>query len=155
MVFKHRKILFWAVVAAVFGLNIYTFYKCDDGSIGEEDLKSVEIREDTTAISPSYQQEIINKVQRISKKDAYIVIDSLNTPLEASVYCNYILKHGEEPLPMDSVSFSKIHKKKITDCKGGAIAAASILSNDGFPPYLLIMENDSLSHGVFIYKNQD
>ena len=90
------------------------------------------------------------------------VIRELKTPLEAHLYCTEHLRHAG--INVDSeiygqgdywASFKEIHKNGRDDCDGGAIAAASILIDDGFPPHILLIEGSSSTHAVFIYRNKE
>ena len=99
------------------------------------------------------------KVERISKKDFQTVIDSLDTPFEAEIYCRCYLGYKGykcEKNISDSLAFSKIHERKATDCKGGTVSPAAILSDDGYEPLGLSIKpkNGDYGHIVFVYKNE-
>ena len=91
------------------------------------------------------------------------VIRDLSSPLEAALYCTEVLKYDKDinVYGVDSYfgSFKKIHENKRDDCDGGALAAAAILSDDGFPPYMLIIKGDLKAqvkaHVVFLYKDKN
>ena len=102
------------------------------------------------------------RILQIAQGDYKQVIRELSSPLEASIYCTEYLTHGG--IDIDSrlygygdywASFRKIHERKIDDCDGGALAAAAILSDDGFQPYVLVVNAISMCHVVFLYMNQN
>ncbi len=85
-------------------------------------------------------------------------IDSLTKKFglnEAIIYSDRVLKYE-----YDSIQYGKnywaplktIHKTKKDDCDGGAIAAAALLQDDGFPPYILWLKSKKDAHVVFLYK---
>jgi hypothetical protein len=133
------------------------------GIVKEEDIQPT-TSEDNKNLKKSYYElmGLGEKVQRIAKMDYQTVIDSLNTPIEAAFYCTVILRYGPQVPLTESLSFSKIHQKGYTDCKGGMITAAAILNDNGFKPYGLIMKDINTKknkkiteHAVFLFKNSD
>lgn len=102
------------------------------------------------------------RVLQIAQGNYKQVIKELSSPLEAAIYCTEFLKHGgiDSDLKIYGekdywASFRKIHEKKIDDCDGGALAAAALLSDDGFQPYVLVINADCVCHAVFLYKDQN
>lgn len=102
------------------------------------------------------------RILQIAQGDYKQVIKELSSPLEASIYCTEYLAHGgiDSDLKIYGekdywASFRKIHEKKIDDCDGGALAAAALLSDDGFQPYVLIIRGSNISHTVFLYIDQN
>lgn len=129
--------------------------------VREDDIISVEVKKEDVGSLELYTKDLIERVKRIANSDYQTVIDSLNTPLKTSIYCTKVLKRGEKGIDQKLygesdywASFERVHKNQVDDCDGGALAAAAILSDDGFPPYILFIKDDSTNHTVFLYKNQ-
>ncbi|MBW2981225.1 hypothetical protein KY360_07450 [Candidatus Woesearchaeota archaeon] len=52
-------------------------------------------------------------------------------------------------------SFRKVVKNKTANCFEGALAAASILLEHGYPPLIVCMEaRDDIDHNIFVYKKK-
>jgi len=108
---------------------------------------------------PKDLEEVISKVEKIAEKDYLTVIKELKTPLEASIYCTKILEYENDIKVYGKrdywASFKQIHKNKKDDCDGGALAAAAILSDDGFQPYIAVLSDEGTpvqAHAIFVYK---
>ncbi len=90
-----------------------------------------------------------------------VAIKQISTVEQAEEYLTKYLKYsydkdnyGEEDY---IASFKVIHERKTDDCDGGALAAAALLSDDGYKPLMLIMgtrnENKSWDgHAIFVYE---
>lgn len=110
-------------------------------------------------VSLEIDPKTIEKVYKVSKEDYKTVIKELKTPLEAAIYCIYVIE-GREDADWRLygryeyfASFKYIHDIKADDCDGGSVAAAAILSDNGFPPYIGILEQDEGDgHAIFVYK---
>ncbi len=127
----------------------------------KKELKSVYINEKENTSYSDFSAEDLERVLCIAEKDYLSVIKELKTPLETAIYCTKFLKHGGEDYDLRVygekdywASFRRVHENREDDCDGGAVAAAAILSDDGFPPEMLIIRNSANSHVVFIYENQ-
>ena len=127
----------------------------------ESELHQVYISEDKNLLYKPYPQSEIDRVLCIAEKDYSSVVRELKTPFEAGIYCTKFLKHGGDNADFIIygkenywASFKIIHKNKVDDCDGGAVAAAAILSDDWFPPYILVMSDKEKGHAVFLYQNQ-
>lgn len=82
---------------------------------------------------------------------------------DAAIYCNSIAKHagnnsdfvvfGEKDY---WASFQESFNSRKQDCEDIAIAVASLLYDDGFHPYFLLLKTKipTRAHIVFLYKNQ-
>lgn len=91
------------------------------------------------------------------------VMASISTPYEAMRYLLSYLRYVSDSDAYDErdyvASFRIVHERRCDDCDGGAIAAAALLSDDGYPPLLLCMYNDDHTmahmggHTVFIYHD--
>lgn len=113
---------------------------------------------ETDESDPQDITEQVHKVREAAKKDYKSVIKELKTPLEAKIYCTKILEYEDDSVVYGKedywASFKYIHKNKKDDCDGGALAAAAILSDDGFPPYIAVLKNSKTNdvHAIFVYK---
>jgi hypothetical protein len=108
--------------------------------------------------------EHFKNIKKKSKLNYKETLKKINTIEEAMTYCSHILKYGGNHF--DSIqyntndywaSFKQIHKLKIDDCEGGAFAAAALLKDNKFPPYILTLfrktkTNKTIGHATFIYK---
>lgn len=91
-----------------------------------------------------------------------VLIKSISTPEQVENYLlnslSYeydIINYGQDDYV---ASFKVINERKKDDCDGGALAAAALLSDDGYKPLMLIMgryykeENSWSGHAIFIYE---
>ena len=93
-----------------------------------------------------------------------VLIKQISTVEQAEQYLLTQLKYeydiknyGEEDYV---ASFKVINERRIDDCDGGALAAAALLSDDGYTPNMLIMKiehgnNDWSAHAIFVYQEKD
>lgn len=117
---------------------------------------------ETDESDPQDITEIVHKVKEAAKKDYKSVIKELKTPLEAKLYCMRILEYEKDSVVYGKedywASFKYIHENKKDDCDGGALAAAAILSDDGFPPYIAVLSKETAprsAHAIFVYKTKE
>lgn len=84
-------------------------------------------------------------------------IAEIDTIEEAMDYClNLEYCYDEEQYGRECwVSFKKIHKSQKDDCDGGAIAAAALLSDDGYPAKIICMYGDDWGHAIFLYEKNN
>lgn len=134
-------------------VNSYKKYKAS--IVQPSEMKAVNVDEKSDI---PYEQ-VYWKVKDVAKKDYKSVVKELKTPLEAIIYCTKVLSYKDDKIVYGKLdywaSFKNIHKNKMDDCDGGALAAAAILSDDGFPPYIMVIENLFSAHGVFVYKTTE
>jgi hypothetical protein len=81
------------------------------------------------------------------------VIDSCRTPTAVQAYLN-TLPYNTEPPPDPATlrSFRGVIRHRTANCIEGAITAAVILEQHGFPPLVMSLESvDGLDHVLFIY----
>jgi hypothetical protein len=87
-----------ATVVGIYGSAIYIGFikpKLEIKRI-EKNITSFYVAEGEAESPEHYPKELVEKVKRISEKSPKDIIDSLSTPLEASIYCTEILKKGLE-----------------------------------------------------------
>lgn len=100
-------------------------------------------------------------VENLKDKTHKEVVAVLKTALEAVVYNVELLEYKKDIETFGKrdyhASFKHIHENKKDDCDAGAIAAAAILSDDDFPPYVAILETPgiNIAHEVFVYKTEN
>ena len=58
---------------------------------------------------------------------------------------------------MSGMSFKEDYTKKKGVCLDYAVCAAALLSDDGYPPLILIMrsQKETKDHGVFLFKDKE
>ncbi len=91
------------------------------------------------------------RIQRYEEMSYNQVIADVDTVEEAEWYVrNYILPYERNRTD----SFRLIHQNRSGDCSEAVVAAAALLSDDGFPPtYLAMFDKDNENgHGVFVYQ---
>lgn len=99
-------------------------------------------------------------VESLKDKPHKEVVAVLKTALEAIVYNLELLEYKKDIETFGKrdyhASFKHINENKKDDCDAGAIAAAAILSDDDFPPYVAILETPDIkeAHEVFVYKTE-
>jgi len=101
-------------------------------------------------------------VRGAAKDDYRQAIEKIASPFEAWIYCMTALRYRNDPERSaflgggdDWDSFRRIHERKGDDCDGGAIAAAALLSDDGYPPYILMLWDGDSGHAVFVYRSEE
>ncbi len=103
--------------------------------------------------------EYAKKIQSLSYRQ---VISEIETPEQAQQYLlNYLTFAHDQKIFGEKdyiASFERIHTQGSDDCDGGVIAAAALLSDNGYPPLSLCMykKEHTLTnvggHAIFIYK---
>jgi hypothetical protein len=113
---------------------------------------------------PSYRavSSMMSYNSRIRKLKYSQVISEIATPDQAKRYLTEYLSPKSDEANYEKedyiASFKRIHEKGSDDCDGGALAAAALLHDDGYPPLMLCMfkKEDSIEHhgghAVFIYQ---
>jgi len=96
------------------------------------------------------------KMQSLDYKQA---IAKVKTPEDAAKYLTVFLSYQPDKKTFGIydyiASFKRIHENRHDDCDGGAIAAAALLSDNGYPPLILVMYNYGSkrdAHAVFPYQ---
>mgnify|MGYP001588538285 FL=1 len=100
--------------------------------------------------------------EQVKNKSYKYVIKAIKTPEEAEKYLTEFLTYVSDSINYKKfdyiASFKKINQKGRDDCDGGAIAAASSLKDDGYPPLYLRMYmhhplfGPLLVHAVYPYQ---
>ena len=94
------------------------------------------------------------KIAKLQKMDYKEVIKKIKTPKEAEWYIrNYIIQDDDNADV--AKSFRVLHETRKGDCSEGVIAAAALLSDNGYPPTWLFLEDNKRekeNHGVFLYQ---
>ncbi len=156
--FKTVALVTWTASALLWNYNIHHIGTLIRHlPINQKKVVCVDVEPGTAVMPQYYSEKSIERVYRISKGSAKMVMDSLKTPEEASIYCTYILNAdgSDSLLDNEDLSFSLIHQRKSGSCRSGTIAAAAILKDNGFQPYCLNMDGEQFGHVVFLYRDQD
>ncbi|MBI2124822.1 hypothetical protein HYT92_03450 [Candidatus Pacearchaeota archaeon] len=94
------------------------------------------------------------RIAKLQKMDYKQVIKRIKTPKEAEWYIrNYIIQKDDNADV--AKSFRAVHETREGDCSEGVIAAAALLSDNGYPPTWLFLEDsrrEKENHGVFLYQ---
>ncbi len=122
--------------------------------VKEKDIISISSKENLGK-PPSLKN--INLVKEIANKNFKEAIKEIDSIEKAEIYVQNYLFYKKDIINDKEVEyyacFKKIHERKTDDCDGMAIAAAALLSDDGYPAYLLrLYENFKEGHVVFLYK---
>lgn len=84
-------------------------------------------------------------------------IAEVDTVDKAQEYCGSLYyefdkdNYGEENY---WASFKTIYKKGKDDCDGAAVAAAALLSDDGYPAKIICMYGKEYGHAIFLYEEK-
>jgi hypothetical protein len=113
-------------------------------------------------ISDETYEKRFQKIDSIKTKEYTNILAEVKDIRDAEIYCTKIIKHTGDY--SDSLaygakdywpSFKQIYSSNLHDCDDGAIAAASILYDNGFHPYLLSLGKGELEHMVFLYRDEE
>jgi len=107
-------------------------------------------------------KEKFDKIDILKYQDYNKMLEEVKDIEDAEIYCTKIMKHagqdadkimyGEEDY---WASFNQSFYLRLQDCDDGAIAAASLLYDNGFHPYFLDLDGKESGHLVFLYKNEE
>jgi hypothetical protein len=142
---------------------------CPEISVDEMEPVDFDLKEQARVDDIPLEIAVKVKYLAIVESDYRNIIKRISTPVEAAAYCTEVLSHGGNDIDQEvygfsdySASFRVIHERAhknngVTkdDCDGGALAAAALLSDDGFKPYILYIDGKTIGHVVFVYKNMD
>ena len=113
-----------------------------------------------STISPSAIQSVVPierplaviDFDRIGEMTWEEAIEAIQTPLEAQVYLDDHFSYPSSSIDNGRVdSFKTNHSDGKGVCYDYAMAAAALLSDNGYPPLVLLVKN----HGVFLYREGD
>ncbi len=103
---------------------------------------------------------------------------AIQNPAQAAFYCERLLSHGGITIDKDRfgkdwwMSGEQTHANRKCDCDDAAVAAASLLKDDGYPPYVLVIRGLEkkafmippgktgvvevpFAHALFLYKTEE
>jgi len=82
------------------------------------------------------------------------IVQSRRTPLEVQRYLSAI-PYNRETEGATCFSFRRVIRERRAHCLEGALVAATILEQHGYPPLLVSIESqDHLDHVLFLYKQK-
>lgn len=132
--------------------------------IGIEEMEGVYVAPFSAKGGKEISEDDVNYVNQLIVPDYKSTIKLISNPLEASVYCSKLIEYTDDAKSYGEgdfwASFQRIHESKKDDCDGAAVAAAAMLSDDGFPPYIAVVNGlkdgkKKICHAFFVYMNQD
>lgn len=131
-------------------------------SISPRKVKSVELTQEKGGYN-----DRVDKINSIKYNDYKEMIEEVKDVRDAEIYCSKVLKRSTNPYAdwdIDKIlygkedywaSFNESFYQRLGDCDDGAIAAASLLYDNGFPPYFLSLNGKDSGHLVFLYKDKE
>lgn len=131
--------------------------------VPEKKIKTVRFQAPTQEELDNPPRNLVQKVKDVSYDGYEFAIEKVGSFLEAAVYNRVVLTHSKFGEEHDRIyhgegdywaSFKKIHGIKMDDCDGGVFSAAALLSDDGFPAYMLAMFGKEALHGVFLARHE-
>ncbi|MFL6277981.1 MAG: hypothetical protein ACJ74G_22565 [Blastocatellia bacterium] len=91
-------------------------------------------------------------VRRQFTTNEWRLIESCRTPLQVQRYLKTI-PYNREPEGATCFSFRRVLRENRAHCLEGALVAATILEQHGYPPLLVSIESqDHLDHVLFLYE---
>lgn len=167
------KIITAAVLSLIGSVVFVEATKAKIYSLQENDLKETVCESDLNAgqeIEVFIKKEFADNLEKYfsAMKEAgpEAMIKTVKCPAEAAAaIIHYTIRNGVE-VTGDLPNITAIHRKKTPiDCYGAAVIAASMLSDDGYPPYLLSLRTsprtyffdivNSSIHMVYIYRQNN
>ncbi len=126
--------------------------------VQSEEVEAIEIPKQTN--DRTYRAKAINRLRYAHYSH---MLKEVRDIQDAAIYCNSIAKHAGNN--SDYVvfgkndywaSFNESFSSRKQDCDDIAIAVASLLYDNDFHPYFLLLKTEipTRAHIVFIYKNQ-
>ena len=118
------------------------------------------IQESPLTLSQCFKSEYtLDELLEMKNKNYTEAIEKIKTPIQAAVYVarsiEYNLNNDDSNVEGYLPSFKLIHKNAKGNCAAGALAAAALLSDNGFEPYILGLYGNDTGHAIFIYKTKD
>lgn len=104
--------------------------------------------------SPETDAERIVRYENMSYQE---MIAEISKPEEVAWYLQHSISKEEDPL--QASSFRVFHQRRKGDCSEAIVAAAALLEDDGYPPYVLIFRfpfdpHGPSHHGIFVYEQE-
>ncbi|MBL7100804.1 MAG: hypothetical protein ISS23_02505 [Nanoarchaeota archaeon] len=126
-------------------------------------IKNVQPRITAYKKSDTHSYDLYKSFSQLTWQEA---IKKVQTPQEARLYVAWLkarkIKRSKtesrsklEDDGMHMYSFKKIHEGCPIDCTEAATAAAALLSDNGYPPLLLMIDGEPTGHATFLYKGKD
>ena len=143
------------------GINVFSSQRHLDKSVKPEDMESTDFDYKAVVFLDKVKQADIERVLEIGKMEYWEVIEKINNPNDAAIYCSRVLKYGktEDGVEYDKKiwggdfwqSFKITHENpsKEGDCDDIAVAAAVFLGDNGFPPYVLFYLVEAEKKGIW------
>ncbi len=134
-------------------LEYYTNEYNNKVIVQTEDIEACPLTKEE-CLENKFSLEDLSKIRKGSYEKA---IEAVSTPAENKSYIltSIIYKPKENYTP----SFKKIHETREGDCDNATLAAAALLSDDGFKSYMLVFygegNNENTGHSVFLHKTKD
>jgi len=109
----------------------------------------------------SYQNRL-EKINSLKYNKPEEMLSEVKDVQDAEIYCSKIMKHARRNA--DKImygedeywaSFKQSYYLRLQDCDDGAIAAASLLYDNGFHSYFLSLQGEKSGHLVFLYKDKE
>jgi len=153
-----KTLLTLALAGTIFGIGNNVFSQ-NIKQISPKKIKSVEILP-----TKGFYNDRIKKINSLMYKDYEDMLSEVKDIRDTEIYCTKMLKKLPNANILDReiygerdywASFKESYSKGFGDCDDGAIAAASLLYDDGFPPYFLLLNGKRQSHIVFLYKSKE
>jgi hypothetical protein len=84
------------------------------------------------------------------------IIKKCDTPEKVQDWLKNEIDYNYEEDKIETLrSFRRVVRDKKAHCLEGALAAAAILSQHGYPPTILCMEATDIDHNVFVYRQNN
>ena len=145
-----------------------------DYTVREEEIVSASVSSDDTASADEFSPEDIARIEMLAQHDYRVLIGQINTPKDAAIYCTQVLTHGGKEIDKQRYggdfweSLKESHENKVVDCDAAALAAAGLLSDNGYPSYILQLRGytiipmprigyteERFGHAIFLYKTHE
>jgi hypothetical protein len=82
------------------------------------------------------------------------ILKRCSTPERTQKWINALAYNWERDGKSTLKSFRRVARERNAHCLEGALCAAAILSQHGFPPLLLCMEARDIDHNLFVYRQR-
>ncbi|MFH1105995.1 MAG: hypothetical protein V1731_02165 [Candidatus Aenigmatarchaeota archaeon] len=84
------------------------------------------------------------------------IINKCDTPEKVQDWLLYSTQYNYETDGKKTLrSFRRVVRDKTAHCLESALTAAAILSQHGYPPKIVCLEDPKMDHNIFVYKTDD